>query len=80
MLRVLHAPLSATPALTAIYITTAILAKMLDVYGAKMVNAERREILQAAVLSRMETVTLTAATSPIVDLAMLSLAATGAMM
>jgi len=80
MLRVLHAPLSATPALTAIYITTAILAKMLDVYGAKMVNAERREILQAAVLSRMETVTLTAATSPIVDLAMLSLAATGVMM
>jgi len=80
MLRVLHAPLSATPAQTAIYITTATLAKMLDVYGAKMVNAERREILQAAVLSRMETVTLTAATSPIVDLAMLSLAATGAMM
>jgi len=53
-----------------VLITTATLAKMLDAFGAKMVNAEDREILLAALLSKMETVILTASTSLNVDLAM----------
>jgi len=70
MQQVQRAILLDTPALTVVLITTATLAKMLDAYGAKTVNAEDKEILQAALLSKVETVMRTASTSRNVDLAM----------
>jgi len=59
--------------------TIAILAKMLVVFGAKMVNAEEREILLDALLSQLEIAILIVHTSLIVSVATLFQAATGVM-
>jgi len=59
--------------------TIAILAKMLVAFGAKMVNAEEREILLDALLSLLEIAILIVHTSLIVSVATLFQAATGVM-
>jgi len=59
--------------------TIAILAKMLVAFGAKMVNAEEREILLDALLSQLEIAILIVHTSLIVSVATLFQAATGVM-
>jgi len=79
MLLVQHATFYLMLVLIVEIITIVILAKMLVVFGAKMVNVEEREIPFNALKFLLETATLIVHTSLTASVAMLFLVATGVM-